>query len=109
MNVEKYVKKMKLTPITGVGENREITDVYIGDLLSVVMGNCSEGNVWITVQTHPNILTVADLNEVACVVIAGDTAIEQSLIDRAEEVGVCLVKSEMGAYELAWKTHEVIR
>ena len=109
MKVEQYAKAMNLEVLTDFGQNREITDVYIGDLLSIVMGNCEEGNVWITVQTHPNILTVADLNDVACIVIAGDTAIEQSLIDKAAEVGVSLLKSDKEAYELAWKTHEVLK
>lgn len=109
MNVEKYAKAMGLTALTNCRQDKTITDAYIGDLLSVVMGNCDEGNVWITVQTHPNILTVADLNDVACVVIAGDTAVEQSLIDKAEDLDVCLFKSEKEAYELAWRTHEVLK
>ena len=109
MKTETFAEKMGLTPLTGFGENREVSNVYIGDLLSVVMGKCQEGSAWITVQTHPNILTVADLNDAACIVIAGGTAVEQSLVDKAGEVGVCVLTSDKDAYELAWRMHEVLK
>lgn len=109
MKVTEYAGKLGLKPLNGFGEDREIQGVYVGDLLSVVMGHCSEGDAWITVQTHPNILTVADLNDAACVVIAGETPIEQSLVDKAEDAGVCLLASELSVYELAWRTHEVLK
>ena len=109
MKVKEFAEKLGLKPLTGCGEDNEIRGVYVGDLLSVVMGNCREGDAWITVQTHPNILTVADLNDAACIVIAGRAAAEQSLIDKAEDAGVSLLETELSVYDLAWRTHEVLK
>ena len=48
------------------GEDLEITQVegfYIGDLLSFVMGKAKKGRLWLTVQAHPNVITIASLLE----------------------------------------------
>lgn len=109
MKVDNLVRELKLERLTENDIDREITDVYIGDLLSVVMSRCEEGNVWVTVQTHMNIVSVADLNDVACIIIAGGTQVEDSLIQKADECGVCILSSEMESYELAWNLHEVLK
>ena len=38
-----------------------------GDLLSDVMANAPDGCIWLTVQTHQNIVPVAVLHEMAAV------------------------------------------
>ena len=40
---------------------REINGVYIGDLLSWVMGRAEADNAWITIMSNNNILAVASL------------------------------------------------
>lgn len=109
MNVENYAKELELTVLADAGMEAEITDAYIGDLLSVVMGNCPMKSVWMTVQTHPNILRVASLSDASCIVIAGGAEVEQSLIDKAADEGIALLHTDMSVYELAWRTHEVIK
>ena len=37
MKVENLVKELNLVKLTEAGTDKEITDVYIGDLLSIVM------------------------------------------------------------------------
>ncbi|MCI7145609.1 MAG: DRTGG domain-containing protein [Clostridiales bacterium] len=108
MKVDNLAKELGLKKITEAGADREVSGVYIGDLLSVVMSKCEEGNAWITVQTHQNILSVADLNDAACIIIAGDAEIERSLVEKADEMGIALLSSDKEAYELAWRIHEVI-
>ncbi|MBQ9014773.1 MAG: hypothetical protein IJ109_01510 [Firmicutes bacterium] len=108
MRVDSFAKEMNLTVLTEAGD-AEIRDVCIGDLLSIVMNTCSEGSLWITQQTHPNILQVASLSDAAAIVIPAEAGVEQSLIDKAEDMGVCLLSSELGIYELAWRTHEVLK
>lgn len=108
MKVAELIRKFGLTQLTSEGTDKEIRDVYIGDLLSVVMNKCDEGSVWITSQTHVNILNVADLNDIACVLFAGGAKADESLIEKAADMGIALLSSDMEAYELAWKIHEVM-
>lgn len=109
MKVENLVSELNLKQITSAGSDNEVTGAYVGDLLSVVMSSCEEGDAWITVQTHANILSVADLNDAACIIIAGNSEIDRSLKEKAEDMGIALLSSPMSAYELAWRIHEVIK
>ena len=66
MKVVDLVEKLQLKVFSGqAGLNREVTGGYVSDLLSDVMGNAAEGDVWITLQTHQNVLAIAALKEVA--------------------------------------------
>ena len=53
MKVSELVEKLDLKVYSGQkGLDREITGGYVSDLLSDVMGNAQEGQLWITLQVH---------------------------------------------------------
>lgn len=108
MNVKELAQKLDLTVLSEAGLENEIKGAYIGDLLSIVMIKCNEGDAWITAQTHVNILQTAMLNDAACIIIVGNAAIDDALIEKANEKEVALLTTNMESYELAWKLHEVI-
>jgi len=79
----------------------EVTGGYASDLLSDVMANSQAGQVWITIQVHPNIVAVAVLKELAAVVLANGRRFQEETIKKAEEQGVTLATSRRSAFELA--------
>lgn len=87
---------------------RRIDGVYIGDLLSWVMGRAGEDNAWITIMTNINVVAVASLSDVACVILAEGTAPDNEVLATAEEKGVNLISSPLGAYEIAVKLSSLI-
>lgn len=87
---------------------RRIDGVYIGDLLSWVMGRAGEDNAWITIMTNINVVAVASLSDVACVILAEGTAPDNEVLTTAEEKGVNLISSPLGAYEIAVKLSSLI-
>ena len=57
MTVRELATQLKLEVCCGAaGLDKEIKGGYTSDLLSDVMGNAREGNIWITLQTHKNII-----------------------------------------------------
>ena len=56
-----------LTP--GAALEKEVRCGYTCDLLSWVMAHGEEGMAWVTVQTHMNVIAVAVLSEMACVIL----------------------------------------
>ena len=80
---------------------RVVDGVYIGDLLSWVMGRASEGNIWITIMSNVNVVAVATLSDVACVVFAEGVKPEADIIALANEKGINLLSSPLPAYETA--------
>ena len=53
----------------GTDLNRTVNEGYSCDLLSWVMAHGREGMAWITVQTHMNVIAVASLHDMSCVII----------------------------------------
>lgn len=80
---------------------REITGVYIGDLLSWVMGRAPADSAWITIMSNNNVAAVATLADVSCVILAEDVKPDEELLQTAKSRGVNLFSSTLTAYELS--------
>ena len=73
---------------------------YSCDLLSWVMAHGKKGMVWITVQTHMNVIAVASLMEMAAVILPEGVTMEEASLEKAREEGVTVLESPMTAYGL---------
>ncbi|MHB1318443.1 MAG: DRTGG domain-containing protein [Anaerolineae bacterium] len=94
MNVADIVSSLGLEIAGGSqGLDREIAGGYASDMLSCVMAGAKSGQVWVTLQAHPNVVAVGDLLNLACVVITEGTHPDQPTIDRANERGIPLLVS----------------
>ena len=102
MNVKEFANRFKLHVAAGQNAlDRQIQGGYCGDLLSDVMANAPTGCIWLTVQTHQNIVNVAVLHEMAAIVLTGDHTPDQETIDRANQEGIPLLLGSHSAYDLA--------
>jgi predicted transcriptional regulator len=102
VNVKELVQRFNLHVAAGQKElDRRIQGGYCGDLLSDVMANAPDGCIWLTVQTHQNIVSVAVLHEMAAIVLTGGHAPDQETIDKAEEESVPILMWPKSAYDLA--------
>ena len=101
MTVHQMAETLDLTPISVGDAERAINGVYIGDLLSWVMGRAESGNVWITIMSNINIVAVATLADVACIVLAEGVTLDNNVRTTAEQKGVSIYTTEMTAYEIA--------
>lgn len=88
--------------------DREITGVYIGDLLSWVMGRAQSGDAWITIMSNANIAAVASLADVACIIAAESVEIPADVCKTAEEKGVNILSFSGSAYEAAVTLHSLL-
>ena len=96
--------KDRLNLVLAAGEeglDRSISGGYCGDLLSDVMANASEHNVWLTVQAHQNIVAVAVLKEIACIIITCGNRPDQATCHKADEEKIPLFLSDKSAFDLA--------
>ena len=84
---------------------KEVTGGYVSDLLSDVMANSKEGNIWITIQTHQNIVAVATLKELAGIILANNRTPDADTLKRAEEAGIPIMRSPLPAFELAGRLY----
>jgi hypothetical protein len=84
MKVKDFIEKSRFTNLTGTsGLDREIRDVYVGDLLSRVMSSATAGSAWITIHTHMNILAVAALNDLPLIIIPEGINVPDPVVEKA--------------------------
>ncbi len=81
--------------------DREVTAGYACDMLSWVMGHEQPGMVWITVQTHLNVIAVAELIEASCVILSDCSQVDDAMLKRATDDGFPLLASDRSAFALS--------
>lgn len=98
MIVQDLVAELGLQVHSPGNVEREVTGGYASDLLSCVMAGARAGNVWVTLQAHPNVVAVASLLDLSAVVISEGVMPEMETIDRAQENGVTVLSSPATTY-----------
>ncbi len=101
ITVSALAERLGLEKINIGNPDREITAGYVGDLLSWVMGRAPEGGAWITVMTNVNVIAVASLSDVACVILAEGAELDEAALNRAKTEGINVLASSKPAFDLA--------
>ena len=100
MTVEKLVQSLSLEVLSLEDGKREIAGGYCGDLLSWVMGKARSGNAWITIMNNLNVIAVASLTDVSCVIFAENSEVDEQIVQKGREQGINLLRSGLDAYTL---------
>lgn len=109
MTVNDVVEKLGLFVFGGKeGLDKEVRGGYVSDLLSDVMGNASEGDVWITLQTHKNVMAVASLKDVAAVVLVKGLKPDEDTLAQSNEEDLPLLGTGSETFEFVGKLYALI-
>ena len=109
MKVQELVEKLNLKVLSGEkGLDREIDGCYISDLLSDVMGNAMEGNIWITLQTHKNVMAVASLKELACIILVKNLMPNDETIEQSNDEDLPILQTSLPTYEIAGLVYNLL-
>lgn len=100
MKVSEIVKVLDATVVTKAFDgSQEVTVGFVGDLLSVVMGKAKEACAWVTIQSHINVIAVASLVDMSCVIVAEGFLVDQDAITKAELEGIPIMTTKLSAFE----------
>lgn len=80
---------------------REVTGGMVCDLLSHVMAGGKEGMAWVTVQTHMNVVAVAALHDMACILLPAGIKMDDAPRAKALEQGISVLSCPQEAYQIA--------
>jgi Serine kinase of the HPr protein, regulates carbohydrate metabolism len=109
MTVKDLIEKMNLTVFCGEQNlDREIKGGYVSDLLSDVMGFAQEGHVWVTLQTHKNVIAIASLKELACVVLVKGSKPDDDMLEQAKEEEIPVLGTAEQTFETAGKIYQML-
>jgi hypothetical protein len=110
MKISDLVEELSLEVKTckdGLGN--EVKGAYVSDLLSDVMGNSKEGDAWITLQTHLNIVAVAGLKNLAGIIIVGNRPVQDETLQKAVSENVTILTTSLSAFETAGKLYQLLK
>ena len=105
MTVKDVEAKMGFRALNKIYD-KEIDGAFVSDMVSDVMAGAQAGNVWVTVQTHKNIIAAANLVDVAAVVVVRGKKVPEDTIQMADRVGLTVFGTDMNSYQVAVKLYE---
>ena len=110
MKVIDLITELNLKVFTAeTGLENKMTGGYVSDLLSDVMGNAKEGQVWITLQNHMNVIAIASLKDLPCVIFVKGIIPPPQVVNKAIEEEIALLGSNDRTFELAGKIYQILK
>jgi predicted transcriptional regulator len=88
-------------------EHREVNGVFISDMLSDVMAGAKSGNLWVTVQTHKNIVPAANLIDVSAIIITNGKAVPLETIELANRHNIAVLSTDYQTFELVGRLYSL--
>lgn len=110
MKVKEMAQKMKFKVVSGKKFlEKDIKGGYAGDLLSDVLAGSKEGDIWLTVQVHPNIVAVSAMKGHSAILITSSKKVEEETIQKANEEKVVILSTDMNSFEAAAAISEILK
>ena len=108
MKITELIQKLNLSVRSANGHlERRITGGYASDLLSDVLANGEEGNIWITLQIHQNIVAVASMKDLAGIILVNGREPEPQTLEKAEAENIVIMVTELPAFELVGRLYSL--
>ncbi len=89
--------------------DNEVKGGYVGDLLSDVIANSTEGSLWITRQVHQNIIAVALIKDIAGIIIVQGAEPDTDTINKAQEESIPVFTTHKPAFETAGRVFRLLQ
>ena len=110
MTVRQLAEELGLRVYTGKSDlDRKVSGAYVSDLLSDVMGNAREGEVWITLQSHMNVVAIASLKELAAIILVKGIEPDKQVLAKASEEGIPVLGTTGKTFETAGKLFQLLK
>lgn len=110
MKVSDIIEQLGLEIASGhAGIDREVKGGYVSDLLSDVMGRSKDFQVWITLQTHKNVMAIASLKDHAAVILVNGFKPDDDMAAQSNEEGIPVLCTKETTFEIAGKLYELLK
>jgi len=74
--------------------------IYQTDLLSAAIKNAKPNDALITLISHVNTVALAMMIDLSLIIIAEYRFVSKDMIDKANEEGICILRTQMKSYEI---------
>lgn len=108
MKLSEIVAELKLECLNEKPINGDLTidSGYVSDLMSQVLASAKSNSIWMTIQSHLNIVGVAVMAGISAIVVCEGHDVASNVIVKADEEKIALFKSNENAFRLTGKLYE---
>ena len=109
LNVKEIAEQLNLKVVSGSsGLSNMISGGYTSDLMSDVIANAENGNIWITLQTHKNVMAIASLKDLSAVIVVSNQQPEDDMISQSNEEGIPVLVTNETTFNISGKVFNLI-
>lgn len=99
MTVKQLIDLSGFEAVSLPDPDKQVCGAYAGDLLSWVMGRAESNSAWVTIMTNINVLAVASLIDLSCVIVCEDSEMTNKFIEEATAKSINIIKTSNPVYE----------
>jgi len=108
MKLKEIIKKLELKVLCCQDLlDEEVSGGYASDLLSNVIAHTKKGDVWVTMQSHVNIVAVGVLKELAAIIITQGREPDAETIKKATGEKVPLLLTQHSTFQVVGNLYEM--
>ena len=105
MTLAELSQKLGLKPLTKLYDT-EVQGAFVSDMVSDVMAGAKPGSLWITTQTHTNVVAAANLVDIAAVIVTSGRAVADEVVEMANRADLTILTTDLDTYSLVGQLHE---
>ena len=106
MLLREIIKELNLQILSGQDNiDLDVTYAYSSDILSDVMAKTKKDCLWITNQTHQNVIAIIFFKGLSGAILAGDVKPDEETLSKAKAKNIPVFQSHLSAFELAGKLY----
>ena len=106
MKLQELAEKLELKAVTKIYD-RDVTGVYISDMVSDVIANAKAGNLLVTVQIHSNMIAATNLVDVGAIVVTNGKLPSGDVVKMAEKAEITIFSTTLDRWKIATGLYEV--
>ncbi len=108
MLVKDVVEKLGLKVFSGEAAlEKPINGGIVSDILSDVMAQAHKGDLWVTNQTHENVLAIVFFKSLAGVILPNGHQLDEEAAQKAVEKGLPVFMTDLPAFEVVGRLYEL--
>jgi predicted transcriptional regulator len=105
MKLKDLADKLELKPATKLFD-KDVTGVYISDMVSDVIANAKAGDLLVTVQIHGNVIAAANLVDICGIVVTQGKAPAEDVVKMAEKAEIPIFTTGLTRWQMATRLYE---
>jgi len=108
MRLNEIKDKLNLKVLSGNGYLESVVSRgYVSDLMSDVIAHGKEGDIWITYQTHVNVVAIAMMKNMAGIILIQGRELIPAAAVKAEQEGLPVLSSSESAFEVVGRLYQL--